>query len=245
MSSCRPPEFTYAAYAAMLDAAIAAGYRFASFEEAAAPTADPIILLRHDIDYDPRFVAPISRIEADRGVRATYFFQRDSRFYAAEAPVTAAAIQQVLADGHWLGQHVDATEIPNDADVLRAVESQCQAQEQRFLPTGQRIRAVSFHMPTRRPVGHLQLPGDRINTYAPIFFTDIEYASDSNQHWRGRDILHTIARRPRALQVLTHPIWWRDIFRPARAILHDLAAHLGIPIHDIVTPEQEALLGAF
>jgi hypothetical protein len=249
VSRSRPHEFTYAWYAAALDAALEAGYRFGSFEEAGSlPLRTPLLLLRHDIDYDPRFVAPISRMEAERGIRATYFFQRDSRFYGADDPTTQAAIKQVLDDGHWLGLHFDATEIASDAEVIARVGAACTLQELRYAgqaarEDARRITAVSFHMPTRRPVGHLSLPDRRVNAYAPVFFASFGYVSDSNQHWRGTDLLDVLTRRCHpALQLLTHPIWWRESFMPASRILNELAAHLGIDVNRIITPEQQAIV---
>lgn len=240
-----PEPFTHAAYARLLESAIASGYRFETFDvvrnaKPAWPT--PMALLRHDIDYDPRRVEVIAAIERDRGARATYFFQDDSLYYRLDDPATHAVVRSVLQMGHALGLHFDATRIASDARVIEAVESTATKLEDRF---GVSIEAVSFHMPTRRPVGHLALSRDRVNAYAPKFFSELEYASDSNQNWRGKDV-DAIFRehRPPAIQVLTHPIWWRERFTPFIEVMRELSAYLKVPLDALITPEQRAIYDA-
>jgi hypothetical protein len=243
-----PPDtgepFTRRAYAAYLDLALANGYSFESFSrlpELLQRDERTVCFLRHDIDYDPGCVPPISAIEAERGVRATYFFQTACPFYRADDDKVATVIRDVLRAGHWLGLHFDATKTPDDERVLDEVDAAAAELESRF---GAPVRAVSFHMPTHRPVRHLRLRGERINTYAPAFFDHVEYVSDSNQNWRGKDLGRILSEaRPRLLQVLTHPVWWRDTYTPFLMLLEELAGRLGMDVGgDILTPEQRALL---
>jgi hypothetical protein len=237
--------FTRQAYAAYLDLALSQGYTFEPFCVLRGPTGVPahrFILMRHDIDYDPGVVLPISRLEAERGIRATYFFQRSCTFYTLDDPATREVVSDVLAAGHFLGLHFDATAIPADSRVIAEVEQAARRLEQSF---GAEVAAVSFHMPTHRLVKHLRLEGGRINTYGPMFFERIEYISDSNQDWRGKDLTQVLTvGRPRVLQILTHPVWWRERYTPMLAILQDLATGLNLDLErDILTPEQRLLLG--
>lgn len=233
--------FTWDGYAAILDTALRNGYRFESFE--VTPDRWPterFILLRHDVDYDPRCVRPISRLEAERGVRATYLVQCDSRFYAIDEPSTRAAIRQILDDGHWLGLHFDASEISDDADVVAGIERSARRLEDEY---GVPIVPVSFHMPTRRPIGHLALESGRVNTYDAIFFDSIEYVSDSNQSWRDKSV-HAIlsSHRSHGVQLLTHPIWWRRRPMSLISIVQELGDRLGLSVDDILTAEQRELI---
>lgn len=236
--------FTWDAYAEYLDLALEAGYTPVGFEavrDGRTPDTSPFILLRHDIDYDPSCVEPISRLEASRGILATYFFQPASPFYTFEHEATQRAIGRILDDGHDLGLHFDATQFADDTEIVRQVDQIATDWEQRYKTT---ISAVSFHMPTHRPIGQLKLLSNRINTYTPEFFARFAYISDSNQDWRGRDLgeLLTI-QRPGSLQWLTHPMWWRGSYTPMLACLAELAARLGISVdRDILTPEQRAIL---
>jgi len=235
--------FTWETYNLYLDAALASGYRFIGFDRMAGNALlpeGPFILLRHDIDYDPSWVFPVSRLEVKKGIQATYFFQTDSKFYRCHSPETRVAIEEVLAQGHWLGLHFDANAIEDDEKILDLVEEAAAELETRFATS---IAAVSFHMPTRRPVQHLRLKNNRINTYSPLFFESIEYVSDSNQDWRGKDLLQLVRDgHCRRIQLLIHPIWWRETHTPFHVKIAELAAKLGIPVEDIVTAEQLALL---
>jgi hypothetical protein len=234
--------FTLAAYDVCLNAALESGYSFISFEglREDAPLPDKsFILLRHDIDYDPGRVSAISTLEAEKAIRATYFFQTDSPFYRLDAPATLSAIREVIDQGHHLGLHFDANNIDNDAVVEQVEQVACDL-ESRFKTS---IAAVSFHMPDYRNIKHLRLKNNRINTYAPIFFEKIEYISDSNQNWRGKDLLQILraGQFPR-IQLLTHPIWWRETYTPLYTKIEELAAKLGITVDDILTDVQRALI---
>lgn len=237
-----PPPFTWHAYDLCLQAALQTGYRFLGFPQVAgsALPEERCILLRHDIDYEPRWALPISSIEAQRDIRATYFFQADSKFYSLKSRDARAVVEQVLGHGHWVGLHFDATGIANDQEVLARVEQQARALEQDF---GTPVEAVSFHMPSYRPVGHLQLKNGRVNTYAPVFFEKIEYVSDSNQDWRDKNLVDMFhSGKYWHIQLLTHPIWWRKEYSTLGVKMQELADQRRVAVADIVTAEQQALL---
>jgi hypothetical protein len=234
--------FTWKAYDLCLSAALEAGYRFTNFASLAGNASlpdEPFVLLRHDIDYDPVWVPPISTLEATKGIQSTYFFQTDSPFYQLENSETLAVIQQALQQGHGLGLHFDANQIEDDKQIIERVDEAARELESRFQTS---IPAVSFHMPGYRNIKHLRLKNNRINTYGPLFFENIEYVSDSNQNWRGKDILQIFReRRSERIQLLTHPIWWRESYKPFHAKIEELAAKLDIRVDDILTSEQRAL----
>ena len=192
------------------------------------------LLLRHDIDDRPRWIEPMSRIEAEQGKVATYCLQVRTPFYALDDEADRA-VAALLDDGHELGLHFDSSRMASDDEVLEGVEREATLLEQRYDTP---IRVVSFHMPGVRPVGHLDL-GDRVNTYAPRFFTEISYLSDSNQNWRGKDPEHELRTAGR-IQFLTHPTLWSG--RPLREILEEQAARLGTSVEDLATDDQKAVL---
>ena len=70
------------AYRALLDSILRAGYRIISvgdfWEEATAGDIGPserCLVLRHDVDTDPRTAARMWRIDRDLGVQSSYFFR--------------------------------------------------------------------------------------------------------------------------------------------------------------------------
>jgi len=235
--------FTWNAYAECLDAALASGYKCVSFAGLTDKSRLPdyrFVLLRHDVDYDPNHVPPICRLEAERGIQGTYCFQADSPFYRIESEETLGVVREVLSCGHWLGLHFDANRIYDDSEVVRRVEQAAREIEGRC---GSPVSAVSFHMPTYRNVGHLELENGRVNTYSALFFNEVTYISDSNQNVRVKGILELFREGVVSrVQLLTHPIWWREKYTPFFAKIEELAAKLRIPISDILTAEQLALI---
>lgn len=236
--------FTWEYYDACLAAVRASGYRVIGFSEVGDDSrlaVEPFVLLRHDIDYDPEFAGILASREAKQGIRATYFFQRDSRFYDLFSPGVVAIVRRILDEGHWLGLHFDANDIDDDATILRQVDSVAEGLEGRFQHP---VDAVSFHMPTYRPIGHLRLGRGRVNAYGPMFFGAIEYVSDSNQDFRGKQLLAMLqSGAPRRLQILIHPFWWRQEYSPLITKMEALASRLGLSLSQLLTPEQLALIG--
>jgi hypothetical protein len=235
--------FTWRTYEAYLCTALESGFRFLGFDVLADDSQlpdDPFVLLRHDIDYDPEWALPISKLETKQSIRSTYFFQADSPYYELDSAVTISVIEEILRQGHWLGVHFDANQLKDDAEVAENVEIAALSFEQKF---GVRVAAASFHMPTYRPVKQVRLKNRRINTYASLFFDQIAYFSDSNQDWRGKDILKVLEEKQHArIQFLVHPIWWRETYSPFHVKLDELARKLDIPVDTILTREQRELL---
>jgi hypothetical protein len=235
--------FTWDAYILYLNAAIESCYRFIGFDVISENFSLPdyhFVLLRHDVDYDPTWVLPISRIEAERGLQATYCFQIDSQFYRFESNETQSVIQEVINCGHYLGLHFDARQIADDKKITDMVEQFSGELEMRFKRS---VSAVSFHMPTYRHVQHLKLNNNRVNTSSSLFFEKIEYVSDSNMDWRGKDILKIFyEKRFRRMQVLIHPFWWRKSYQSLSSKIEELASKLGISSDEILTKEQIMLI---
>jgi hypothetical protein len=236
--------FTWRYYEGCLDAALGSGYTFIGFAELTDVSRlpeYPFILLRHDIDYDPEHARPLAELEARRGIQATYFLQADSRFYDVESAGVATMVHDILNRGHWLGLHFDANGIPDDDAVVERVDEVALRLETRF---GSRVTAVSFHMPTYRPIGHLTLKCRRVNTYEALFFHAMEYASDSNQDFRGKDVMRILREGSiRRLQLLIHPVWWRQGYTPLATKMEELAEKLGVMLDEILTAEQRVAMG--
>lgn len=193
------------------------------------------LLLRHDIDDRPKWIEPMARVEAERGAVSTYCLQVRSRFYALDDEADRA-VKVLLDCGHELGLHFDSSAMASDDEVVEGVAREVAVLEQRYeVP----VRVVSFHMPGVRPVGHLQLGDGLVNTYAPRFFTEIAYLSDSNQNWRGKDPEAELRRAGR-IQFLTHPTLWSG--RRLREILAEQAQRLGTTVDELATADQQVVL---
>ncbi len=198
-------EFTLAGYRQLIAAIVARGYEITGFADADA--ARPHLILRHDIDQCLNAAAQLAALESERGWRASYFVLMRSEMYNPLSPTGLRALQDISGGGHEIGLHLDASIYDGDAAALAAAaERECVMLES---ITGQPVSMISFHRPTPdlRPYDHV-LAG-RGNTYESRFFNEIGYCSDSRGDWHhGAPWDHAALAEGRALQLLTHAIWW-------------------------------------
>src|SRR5204862_661116 len=73
--------FSLAHYRELVRTALELGYRFATFSEHEHVVADRLFLMRHDVDLSVDLAANFARIEAELGIRATYFVRVHARYY--------------------------------------------------------------------------------------------------------------------------------------------------------------------
>ena len=176
-------SFDLAHYGELLAAAREGGYRFAFFDRDPEPRD---LLLRHDVDLSLEAALRMARLEADLGVRATYFLMTESVFYNLASHVGEAALAELRSLGHAVGLH---------AVYPRA------APDERFDPV------VAWHNPDP-PYVNAPIPG-ATNVMEPPFFDRAHYRSDSNQHWRQGCPHEALERAEFAwLQLLIHPEIW-------------------------------------
>lgn len=170
-------------YVELLEAARAAGYRFARFGEGPAPDD---LFLRHDIDLTLDAALRMAELEAELGVNATYLLMTESLFYNLASPEGVEAIERLRALGHWVGFH--------------AVYPNARLDE-RF------DAVVAWHNPQPE---YMTLPIDgAINVMGERYFQPATYRSDSNQHWRtGCPHDELRAGVFPWLQMLIHPAIW-------------------------------------
>ncbi len=234
-------DFTLGRYSELLRIALDEGYRFVGFGEIDGGS-DEAIVLRHDIDFSPRWLAPMAAVEQLHGITSTWCLQPSAATYRWDAAETRAAVRALLDAGHELALHFDANRCSTQAEIVEGVLAEAAALEGVYdVP----VRVVSFHQVGRRMLSDLELPAPLINTYAPRFFTEIGYVSDSNMQWRGKDLEALLrAHEHRRMQVLIHPVWWREEATTLRAALESVAEDAGLAFDEVVSPEQRALIEA-
>ncbi len=193
------------AYRDLLLALASSGRTFVSFDEV-TPT-DPVIVLRHDVDFDTSAAVRIAEVEADLGLRSTFLFLVRSDCYNVTSEVNSAAIARVGSLGHTIGLHLDARLYDTAEQLEAGARAEIALLE---MCTRTTVEAISFHRPSPELIGAdgfigLALP----HTYERRFVQDIGYCSDSGGSWRfGEPMTHKAIVEGTALQLLTHPIWW-------------------------------------
>ncbi|HEY3920772.1 MAG TPA: hypothetical protein VGL76_01545 [Gaiellaceae bacterium] len=181
-------EFSPAHYRELLDAAKAGGYRFAGFER--DPQAGDLFL-RHDVDLSLAAAVAMAELEAELGVRSTWFLMTRSVFYNLRSKEGEHALARLRECGGWIAHHAVWPEV--DLDDTAGFE-----------------RVVAWHNPAAE---YMFEPVDgAANVMAPPFFDADHYRSDSNQHWRnGCPHDELAAGAFEWLQLLVHPeIWMYD-----------------------------------
>jgi hypothetical protein len=202
-----PEGFTTAGYKALVGELLARGYLANGYAN-----ADPQqrhLILRHDLDMSLDAARPIAEIEHELSVKSHFFVLIRTEMYNVFSARAVRAIRDLQSLGHEIGLHLDASFY---GDVLSNLESgarvECDVLEQ---VTGVPVQVISFHRPAKGLLGHPGTLAGRRHAYEPRFFSDMGYCSDSRGDWHhGHPLVHPAVMEHRALQLLTHPIWWQS-----------------------------------
>jgi len=215
-------SFSLGHYQEILQAAKNSGYEFLLFDEAQAASADRCCLLRHDIDYTPEKATEFGRIEADVGIRATYFFQVVASTYNIREQTVYKTIHELADMGHKIALHFDVTW---RADARWEDLPDLCAHERKLLELLTDLDIpdiVSFHNPGTyaKKVVDKDVAGIH-HAYEPRYFSAFKYLSDSQGWYEGCVCkLFESGKYPK-IQLLTHPyIWSND---PRAGFVEDMA----------------------
>ncbi|MGQ0671755.1 MAG: hypothetical protein ACT4N2_02580 [Hyphomicrobium sp.] len=198
------PSFSLTGYRLLVRGILERGYGLRSFQD-----ADPVmphLVLRHDIDQCIATARRLSDLETENGWQSTWFVLVRTEMYNPFSKANVGHLREMIAAGHEVGLHLDATHYPSTEDFDAGARQECRMLED---ITSSPVRIVSFHRPAPALIGSSDLVGGRIHTYMPRFINEMGYCSDSRGQWRhGFPWDHEAFRERRALQLLTHAIWW-------------------------------------
>lgn len=198
-------EFSLAGYEALLAAFAKRGYSVVDFD--AVDPAERHLVLHHDVDLSIDYAVRMAEVEHRMGVSAWYFTLLRSDLYNPLSSDGLRGLRRLTILGHKVGLHFDASLYAQDRDSLdAAARNECAVLETMLRAP---VRVISFHRPAPALLG---MPGDfagRLHTYAPKFFKEIGYCSDSQGRFRyGPPLDHEAVAAGRAFHLLTHPVWW-------------------------------------
>lgn len=197
--------FTPDGYRTLIGRLVASGYLPVDFES--VEPARRHLVLRHDVDQSLVAARALAEIEHRAGWTSHYFVMVRTEFYNPFSAEGSEAIRAVLDAGHRVGLHFDAALYQDHPDALDAgAARECALLES---VTEQPVTVISLHRPAAVLRGTARPLAGRAHSYQPRFFSEIGYCSDSRGAWHHGDPLdHPAIREGRALQLLTHPIWW-------------------------------------
>src|SRR5262249_8228587 len=116
----RPQEFLLSACRAMLETALASGYRFVGYEDIGKETTPLTCLLRHDVDSELYSLEPMMQLEHSLGIRATYFLMTRSTAYNVFSVEGARVVGRLAEHGHRIGLHFMGEQCEQDSTAALA-----------------------------------------------------------------------------------------------------------------------------
>lgn len=201
-------KFTYEAYIELLKLLMANGYQFTGYRN--WKTAEKSVILRHDVDMCLEKAVRMSEIEKELiGGGSTYFVLLTSDFYNVYSKASRRCIREIIQNGGRIGLHFDEMQYEaSDEEALK--ERILEELETLSNVVGMRVDAVSMHRPSQQILSsNIDIP-EVVNSYAPCYFKQMKYLSDSRRHWREEvDRIISAAEYPH-LHILTHPFWYMD-----------------------------------
>ena len=212
-------EYTMDRYESLLREVREAGREFVGFDEFrdAVPGS---VALRHDVDLSLERTLAMARREAALDVRSTYCFLLTTPLYDLGTPAGQGTLDELRELGHEVALHFDVHHHfdgrPDRETLVDRVTSEMDALERL---ADAPVETVSFHVP---PEWVLNESFDAfVNTYAPPFFGDAGYVSDSSQKWCDEPPFPDGV--PETFQLLIHPGLWHETHRPMADVLDEQA----------------------
>lgn len=198
--------FTFDFYKNLLKLIKENNYSFCQFSYEDIPSFNSIFL-RHDVDINLNNALKIASLEYDLKIKSIFLIQPDSDFYNILNTKTLHQINQISSYGHDIGLHIDASKI-SDFNRLQDYINITFNYYKNFIDLKP---IISFHRPSPTLLlQNIKFDGF-IHTYENIFFKQLSYFSDSNHHCFWDKKFYNSINEKKSLQLLIHPIWWRDI----------------------------------
>lgn len=213
-------------------------------------------IVRHDIDFSPVAALNMAALEAQAGIRSTYFLLFASPHYNILAEDHRDFPRRLTDLGHEVGLHYDVRAYARSGEAS-LVDSLVAEAEFLGKLSGVEVKSIAMHNPSiygEDPFRDTQL---FINAYDDRFTKDIVYLSDSCGAWRDSAISELGERIPPRLQLLIHPFFWgedeldrwqrlerlrhaqvQEVLRTAETTRAGWTNHAGVLEHD---RRQEAL----
>lgn len=206
-------DFTLSNYRKILSLALT-NYRFRLFDEEFLYKS---ILLRHDLEFSVPIALRMAQMEAELGIRSTYFVQLHSGFYNTLEKSNLNAIKLIENLGHQIGLHFDSHywDIQEEMKLDNSIEFDKSILE-KYLDTN--IKVFSFHNTTSFTLScRKDKYGGLINVYSDYFRERYAYNADSLGYWRYERLEDRLKEaKEDALQILIHDGMWQDEVLPPR-----------------------------
>jgi hypothetical protein len=164
----------------------------------------------------------MAEIEAELGIRATYFVQLHSEFYNTLEKKNILAFKRIMHLGHDIGLHFDSHywNIETESQLERHI---CIDKQTLEIYTRAEIKVFSFHNNTVFTLSCRNYTyGGLMNVYSDYFRTNYAYNADSLGYWRYERLEDRLKEaKEENLQILIHDGMWQDeILAPRQRVFN-------------------------
>jgi len=203
-------EFSYNEYSTILEYLTRKRENLCFEDLVSTDERNHFFILRHDIDYCPESALFMAEIEANMGVRASYFLLFSSTHYNLLSNDYCWFPRRLVKLGHEVGLHYDLRcyEYFGKNKVFEILQTEC---EMLSNLAGKEVRSISMHEPATSGKDPFRNSKDFINAYDDRYTKEILYFSDSCGAWSDEAVVALQGENlPLRLQLLIHPFLWRE-----------------------------------
>ena len=232
-------DFCVAIYEDLLTCLIKKDYNFQTFYEFIDKPKEKVVVLRHDVDLNPKNSLDMAKVESELGVNGTYYFRIVPESFDEDI------ILQIVEKGHEVGYHyedIDLVEKLNDFEdeilIDRAYESFCKNLERfrKLVP----INTICMHGSPKAKFDNKIIWnkykykdfGIIGEPYFDVNWNETAYLTDTGRRWNGdkfsvRDkvnsryqfdfkktinIINNVDKLPIKIMFTIHPQRWNNNF---------------------------------
>ena len=202
-------SFTYDSYKKLLELLTSKNVNLCFADFPLSVDYDRYFILRHDVDSSPEASLRMAQLEAEMGIRASYFLLFSSQYYNLLSDEYCAIPRKLIDLGHDVGLHYDSGILPilGSGNPVEFFSVQI---EMLAKLTGKKVKTIAMHNASffkEDPLKNIGL----INAYDDRYTKEITYFSDSCGAWRN-EAVHAFKTGdiPMRLQILIHPFFWGE-----------------------------------
>jgi len=209
-----PCDFSYDHYKEILELA-KRQYGIMTMLQYSSSRPDKALVLRHDIDTNPRRALRMAQIEKKLDVRSTYFVRVHAEMYNPFGFKTYRQLREISRMGHEIGLHLENLDFSN---ITEEDPSSVLKREIQVLQTvlGTKVRGVAAHrgfsgIDNSDFVRDIDLSEFDLEYEAQELTRDCLFVSDSLRRWthtNGRCVCRTLQEDHPRICLLVHPQFW-------------------------------------
>jgi len=177
-------DFTLKKYREILDALNEADYSYQAFEEFIQNPKEKVIVLRHDVDLLPQNSLRFAKIQAELGIKGSYYFRAVSQSWDENI------IKEIASLGHEVGYHYETMDTANGSIDKAWDEFRFHLDALRKLVD---VKTICMHGSPRSKFDNKEIwnkydyksLGIIGEPYYDINFDNVFYLTDTGRHWDG------------------------------------------------------------